>query len=921
MTDILPFRATETTLDNGLCVIVVPTGFPNLVSLQIPVQAGSRNEVESGKSGFAHFFEHMMFRGTERFPAHAYQEVMTRTGARQNAYTTDDYTNYHVTFAAEDLETVLDLEADRFMNLAYSEPDFRTEARAVLGEYNKSSSEPLNKLIEVQRDHAFNVHTYKHTTMGFLADIEEMPNQFGYAQQFFERWYRPEYSTVLLAGDLDPAATLTLVERYWSGWTRGSFSVAVPQEDSFKGPVRAHVPWATPTLPWVTVAFHGPAFSDSDPAYSAFDTLLDLWFGETSDLYQRLVRDEQKVDQLFPHLPSTVDPQLGSVFARLQDGADAVYVRDAILETFARARSEAVSDRRLEEAKSHSRYAFARTLDNSESIAATLARFVRFDRSYDTLNRLFETLGTLTPDHLLEAGQRYITEERLVLTTLAHGELADAPLPSLAAPVTEATLGSPQNWVVLDTPSPLITLKLQFQAGSAHDPVGKQGLAYLAGQMVSEAGSEELKIDEITKALFPIAGSFGSRVDREVTTFTGVIHRDNLDRFADLVLPQLLRPGFRTEDFSRLKEQQKNALLQDLRSNNDEELGKECLQAAVFAGTPYEHPPLGTEAGIASLTLEDVRGFMSRHFTRENLVVGLAGDVPSEFKGRLVQALAGLPAGTTTPRVRVTGRQTSGLEVEIVQKETRAVAISLGHAIEPTRAHPDFPALWLARSWLGEHRASQGRLFQRLREVRGLNYGDYAYVEAFPGGMYGFFPPPNTPRQAQLFEIWIRPVIPAHAVFALKLALFELRGLLARGLSLEEFDATRNYLMKNVFLMTKTQSDQLGYALDSRWHGLPEFTAWMREQLAALTVEQLNGAMRRHWSGENLQVIMVAKDAEGLRRELLSDEPTSIEYDSPKPPDIVAEDRIVGAMRLGLTEDRVRITTLVEQMPAPPEGQ
>src|SRR5690242_19391400 len=131
--DIIPFAALERTLPNGLRVIVVPTGFPNLVSLQIPVQTGSRNEVEPGKSGFAHFFEHMMFRGTERYPAHEYEAIITRAGARQNAYTTDDYTNYHITFAKEDLETILAIEADRFMNLAYSEEGFKTEARAILG--------------------------------------------------------------------------------------------------------------------------------------------------------------------------------------------------------------------------------------------------------------------------------------------------------------------------------------------------------------------------------------------------------------------------------------------------------------------------------------------------------------------------------------------------------------------------------------------------------------------------------------------------------------------------------------------------------------------------------------------------------------------------------------------------------------------
>ncbi|HET7737287.1 MAG TPA: insulinase family protein, partial [Tepidiformaceae bacterium] len=166
MTDgaILPFMATEVTLANGLRVIVVPTGYPNLVSLQIPVQTGSRNEVEEGKSGFAHFFEHMMFRGTERYPAHEYQRVMTLAGARQNAYTTDDYTNYHVTFAKEDLETVLALEADRFMHLAYSEEDFKTESRAILGEYNKSAADPVNQLEEAQREAAYQRHTYRHTT-------------------------------------------------------------------------------------------------------------------------------------------------------------------------------------------------------------------------------------------------------------------------------------------------------------------------------------------------------------------------------------------------------------------------------------------------------------------------------------------------------------------------------------------------------------------------------------------------------------------------------------------------------------------------------------------------------------------------------------------------------------------------------------
>src|SRR5512143_333876 len=316
--DLLPFKASEKTLPNGLKVIVVPTGFPNIVSIQIPVKTGSRNEVEPGKSGFAHFFEHMMFRGTKAFPPEKYQEILTRSGARQNAYTTDDYTNYHTTFPKEDLETILKIEADRFENLSYSESAFKTEARAVLGEYNKNSANPIQKLFEVQREKAFDVHTYKHTTMGFLKDIEDMPNQFEYSKTFFARWYRPEYATVIVAGDVKPETVFPLVEKYWSGWQRGAQSVTVPQEPPAHGPLYAHVPWPSETLPWVTVAFHGPAFSETKKDLQAIDALVNLSFGPTSDLYNRLVEKEQKLDALFPDVNLREDPDLVTVAARLK---------------------------------------------------------------------------------------------------------------------------------------------------------------------------------------------------------------------------------------------------------------------------------------------------------------------------------------------------------------------------------------------------------------------------------------------------------------------------------------------------------------------------------------------------------------------------------------------------------------------------
>jgi zinc protease len=914
--DILPYKATETTLANGLKVIVVPTGFPNIVSIQIPVQTGSRNEVEPGKSGFAHFFEHMMFRGTKRFSSDRYQEVVSRTGARQNAYTTDDYTNYHTTFAKEDLETLLDIEADRFMNLEYSEEGFKTEARAVLGEYNKNSADPLTKLIEVQRENAYTTHTYRHTTMGFVADIENMPNQFDYSRAFFDRWYRPEYTTVIVAGDVEPDAVVKLVEKYWSEWkVGGGTTITIPPEPPHTAPVVVHVPWSSPTLPWVTVGFHAPAFSAVEKDYAALDTLLDLSFGETSDLYQRLVEREQVVDEFFPYLPSCTDPGLATIMARLKRPEDSIMVRDAICETIAKLRNEPVAEERLEDAKSHARYAFARTLDNSESIAATLARFARFERRYDTLNELFRITATLTPTDLQTAATRYLSDENMVITTLASEALpAEIQEPPTVAPPAPEEPAKPVTIpeLIQASPSPLVRVKLLFAAGSAHDPNGKDGLATLAAEMIASAGSKRMPIDEINRALFPMAASFSAQVDKEMTTFTGVVHRENAARFAEIALAQLLEPGFREDDFNRLKAQQLNQLEQDLRSNNEEELAKERLQTTIFARGPYDHTTLGTVRGIRAITLDDVKEFAASAYSQANLTLGATGDIPSEFLDRLRDDLRTLPAGEPLPAPKVKARQPKGIELEIIEKDTRATAISLGHPIAVRRGHPDFISLWLARAWLGEHRASFGRLFQRLREVRGLNYGDYAYIEAFPRGMYQFFPDANIARQAQIFEIWIRPVAPEHGAFALKAALYELDRLITDGLTAEEFASTREYLEKNVFIMTKTQDQQLGYALDSRWYGIPDFPTYAREALASLTVEDVNAAIRRHLSAQNLNVVIITKDVEKLRDELLADHRARIHYDAAKPEDLLAEDEVIGSRKLHLWPESVRITPIHE---------
>ncbi len=667
--DVLPFKATETTLANGLKVIVVPTGFPNLVSIQIPVQVGSRNEVEPGKSGFAHFFEHLMFRGTPNTPAVKFREVMTKAGARDNAGTGNDRTTFYATFAKDHLESIVGLYADIFQHLSVSESDFKTEARAVLGEYNRNSADPAQKLFEVQRDRFYQSHTYKHTTMGFIKDIENMPNEYAYSKQFFERWYRPQYTTVVIAGDVTAEQVLPLVEKYWGAWKGNAAApVAIPREPEPKGPLYAHVPWTSPTLPFVSVAFPSPSFDETSKEMAAMDILGALYFGPTSELYKRLVVTEQKVDELDGGAPASVDPSLFTVLARVKNPADSVYVRDQILATFAAARASMVPAARLAESKSHERYAFARTLDSTERIATVLARYASFRRSYDTVNTYYRTMDSVQPADIQAVARKYFTDAGLIVTTLSKEPLP-TPIeraPSLdsvtsataftgteAAPAapglqiaSPATGEAPVRLVLQRSVLPQLNLKLLFTVGAAHDPAGKEGLAALTAAMIAKAGSRALTIEQIDAALYPMAGSLDEQVDKEMTTFTAMIHRDQWVPFLGTVLPQLLEPGFRETDFKRLKDAQMNALVQDLRSDNEEELGKERLQTNIFRGTPYGHVALGTIAGINAITLDDVKQFAKTMYTRGNLTLGMSGDAPDELIRTVQSSLAKLPGRT-----------------------------------------------------------------------------------------------------------------------------------------------------------------------------------------------------------------------------------------------------------------------------------
>jgi zinc protease len=419
---IIPYDAHVETLDNGLTVIVMPMSETGLVAYWSIVRTGSRDEYEPGHSGFAHFFEHMMFRGTESYPSDVYSQILTGIGADGNAYTTDDLTAYHISIAAEDLEQVMELESDRFQNLAYSESDFRTEAGAVYGEYRKNRTNPFFAIYEATMAEAFTAHTYGHTTMGFEEDIAAMPTMFEYSKSFFSRYYRPDNTILFIAGGVEVEPVVALVNTYYSNWEAGYVAPQIPTEPEQEGERRIDVSYIGRTLPVVALAYKTDAFDPGNRSRVAADLLVELAFGSTSDIYRQLVIDEQAVEFLATDAGLNRDPGLIFIYTRVKnpDGVD--YVLESLDAAIAEYRDSPPDAERLAALKSRLRYGFLMGLETPDDVAGDLARSIAISGGLEGIEALYAAYETISPEDIQAAAQQYLNTSRRVVAVLREAE-------------------------------------------------------------------------------------------------------------------------------------------------------------------------------------------------------------------------------------------------------------------------------------------------------------------------------------------------------------------------------------------------------------------------------------------------------------------------------------------------------------------
>lgn len=473
-----------------------------------------------------------------------------------------------------------------------------------------------------------------------------------------------------------------------------------------------------------------------------------------------------------------------------------------------------------------------------------------------------------------------------------------------------------------------VVVKLMFRNGSITDPPGKEGLTQMTVSLMAQGGAGKLTYGDIQDRLYPWAAEYEASVDKEVSVFTFQVPVVFATEFYPILRDVMLNPAFDENDFKRVKTNQQNYVDQVIRASSDEEYSKKALEDFLFRGTNYQHMKEGKSKSVAAITLDDIKNHYKNYFTKNNLQIGITGNYSDDFLDQLNADMAKL--SNVKPAIPVSGKanQPNGIEVEIISKEGAfGSAIFTGAPLSITRSDDDFAALMIANSWMGEHRKAYSRLYQKIRETRSMNYGDYSYIEWYENGGQNQLPPSGVPRHSNYWSIWIRPVQIAkqlkeqykelanikigHAHFALRMAIREFALLIKNGMTRDQFEETRNFLLSYTKLYAQTPAAQLGWLMDSKFYGRDNYLKELDQLLRKVTLEDVNKAIRKYWQTDNMFVTIVTdvSEAEPLANSIRENLDSPMSYSnlvkSGLPKAVLAEDAVVEKYKLNIKSVKI----------------
>ncbi|MCP4804226.1 MAG: insulinase family protein [Proteobacteria bacterium] len=432
------------------------------------------------------------------------------------------------------------------------------------------------------------------------------------------------------------------------------------------------------------------------------------------------------------------------------------------------------------------------------------------------------------------------------------------------------------NGVVLQPTdgSQLVYLQATIQAGSAYDPIGQEGIAWLTAESMRQGGAGDRTSEEVDQLLYELAADIDVVVDKELVTFRGKALASDRDTFVPLFVDMVASPAFEETTVERLRAQALDHLTVGILDSN-EALGDATFDTLVNEGHPYGHPIEGRSGVVGLLDVDAVQAFHADAYVRTRVTLGLAGDVDQALADQIDAALAldTVDGPEATPKPRL---DTEGRTLLVVERETEKSVVNFGHELDVDRGHPDYPALFLAMIAFGDHRESHGRLYSTLRGDRGLNYGDYAYIEHYVQKSGSSTQEVGTTRAQPQFMVWLRPLTQDTTAWSVKAAVEMTEDLVATGLDPAEFELIQEYLLQRMRIWAQDPGRRLEYAVEAQALGYPNQLEDLPDSIEALTVEQVNAALTRHIRPADLRIVVVAGNSDELIRELTEEKSTPL---------------------------------------------
>ncbi len=888
-------------LDNGLTVILHEDHSDPLIHLDVTYHVGSSRE-EPGRSGFAHFFEHMMFEGSANVGQGEFSKILSNAGGRLNGSTNSDRTNNYDTVPANPLETALWLEADR-MGLpldAVSQEKFEIQRATVKNERGQRvDNQPYGRINETLMMNLYpQGHPYSWPVIGWIKDLDAA--DVNDLKRFFLRWYGPNNATLTIGGDLDRKQTLQWVSKYFGGIPRGPDVERLQKQGAQLSQDRYITLEDNIHLPAIAMVFPTVYYTHEDEA--PLDAAAKvLGRGRASLLYQRLVQTGRAVSAHVSHGCRELSCEMAFIVVQNpSSGETLAEMETAIRETLAEFTERGVNDDDLQKfiAGFESGQIFGMQSVSGKVGALSHAEIYQDDPkgAMDEIERY----TAVTAEQAVSAFRKYIEgQPAVILSVVPNGQLELAarpqnyhaavkgkanpptvspPPPDQAAPALRSVqddfdrsiqpvpgsnpiVGLPPIWdtqlangvrllAVPNTETPTVTIHALFSMGQRDEPPGKAGLASLTTALMREATTLRTAA-EFSEALERIGASVSAGSGQYETSVSLNVLSKYLDQGMALMMERILHPAFTEEDFERIKSRSMESLMQ-ARKSGPALASRAMGSVLVGPAHPLSYPGSGLPSTVQNISLEDVRAFYAAHIPAQLRGILVSTSLPQEDILASLQELGKLEVSEIYREPIEAQPKITDRTIYLVNKEGAAQSsVRMGYPSLKYDALGDYYRANLLNFNLGG--SSESRIYLNLREDKGYTYGART---GFSGG-----------RELGSFN-FSSEINKEATSDAIREVLKELETYAAGGMTEEEYQFMQNAIGQRDALNYETPGAKLGLLANILRHDLPlDYRKQQQSLLKETGRETLNTLAAKLIDPDHMAIVVVG-DLEAIRPQI-----------------------------------------------------